>query len=204
MNCGDAAPDVTANQRRLQSLLPGAPKWLKQVHGNTVVRHDGQSEIQPVADAIIGSQAGQVCAVLTADCLPVLMTDAGGRQVALAHAGWRGLAGDVLKRTIEALDAEPSELMAWLGPGIGQKHYAVGHEVYRIFLEQDPAAAAAFRPSGTRWLADLGLIARQQLQRAGIKAIFGGGFCTFSDHRRFYSYRRDGTTGRMASLIWLL
>jgi polyphenol oxidase len=145
-----------------------------------------------------------VCAVLTADCLPVLLCDRAGTRVAALHAGWRGLAAGVLEAGVDALGVAPAGLLAWLGPAIGPEVFEVGGEVRDVFLAADPAAAAAFRPSSDgRWLADLYRLARLRLAAHGVSAVYGGGLCTFSDAGRFYSYRRERETGRMASLIWL-
>jgi len=158
----------------------------------------------PSADAGFSTQAGLVCAVLTADCLPVLLCDRDATRVAAAHAGWRGLAGGILESSIRALDTDPARLMVWLGPAIGPASFEVGDEVRQVFVDQHAQAAAAFSATTDgRWLADLYRLASIRLQAAGVDAIYGGGFCTFSDRERFYSYRRDGVTGRIASLIWL-
>jgi YfiH family protein len=159
----------------------------------------------PTADACIARAPGLVCAVLTADCLPVLLCSRAGDRVAAAHAGWRGLAGGVLESTVSSLGLPGAELLAWLGPAIGPDAFEVGDEVRIAFTSRDAAAAQAFRPSHRpgHWWADLYLLARQDLARLGITAVYGGGMCTYSDEARFFSFRRDGRTGRMASLIWL-
>jgi polyphenol oxidase len=202
---GDEAVAVAANREQLRQALqlPAMPAWLQQVHGVQVVNASGVTE--PVAaDAAYALDPGVVCAVLTADCLPVLLCDRGGRAVAAAHAGWRGLAAGVIEQTIAAMPAPGAELMAWLGPAISANAYVVGEEVRDTFLSHDPAAVTAFRPAADGgWHADLYLLARQRLQSQGITEVHGGGFCTWEDPVRFYSYRRDGVTGRMASLIWL-
>jgi len=196
---------VAANREQLRQALqlPAMPAWLQQVHGVQVVNASGVTA--PVAaDAAYALDPGVVCAVLTADCLPVLLCDRGGRAVAAAHAGWRGLAAGVIEQTIAAMPAPGAELMAWLGPAISANAYVVGEEVRDTFLSHDPAAVTAFRPAADGgWHADLYLLARQRLQSQGITEVHGGGFCTWEDPVRFYSYRRDGVTGRMASLIWL-
>ncbi len=202
---GDEPPAVQQNRDYLQQCLqlPTAPAWLNQVHGETVV-DIAQCGERPPADAGISTRVGQVCAVLTADCLPVLLCDREGTRVAAAHAGWRGLAAGVLERSTEALNTEPVRLMAWLGPAIGPAAFEVGDEVRQVFVDQHAQAAEAFsNATDGRWLADLYQLARIRLLAAGVDAVYGGGLCTFSDRERFYSYRRDGTTGRMASLIWL-
>ena len=202
---GDAPERMAANRRRLRQVLELAmePAWLNQVHGNTVVA--AEQVTAPVeADAAYTRQCGPVCVVMTADCLPVLLCDRAGSCVAVAHGGWRGLAGGVIGATVKRMDCTPSELMAWLGPAIGPTAFEVGVEVMRAFLELDPGNSACFPPSPAgRWLADIYELARRQLRALGISAIYGGGWCTFSEQERFFSYRRDGRTGRMASLIWL-
>jgi YfiH family protein len=156
-----------------------------------------------VADAQVAYQPGQACAILTADCLPVLLCNRAGTRVGAAHAGWRGLAAGVLEQTVRAMGEPPGQLMAWLGPAIGASAYEVGNEVRTAFLRQDKRASMAFTPRGDRWLFDLYAVARQRLMSAGLSDISGGNFCTYSDPGRFFSYRRDGVTGRMASLVWL-
>lgn len=201
----DAPANVTANRARLRQILdlPAAPCWLRQVHGIQVVTAAAQPMAAPTADAAVAAQAGAVCAVLTADCLPVLFCTDDGAVVAAAHAGWRGLAGGVLEATVTAMASPAARIMAWLGPAIGPRVYEVGPEVRTAFLDQDDRARHAFDPGpGGRWYADLYRLARQRLYAAGVRAVYGGGLCTYTDAGRFYSYRRDGETGRMASLIW--
>lgn len=162
------------------------------------------ADLAPRADASLTREPGRVCAVLTADCLPVLLCERHGAAVAAIHAGWRGLLAGVIERTADKLGQAPERIAAWLGPAIGPRAFEVGPEVREAFVRADPAAAEAFKPSpGGRWLADLYRLARQRLRQAGVSAISGGEFCTFGDQARFYSYRRDSRTGRMASLIWL-
>ena len=198
-----AAVQRNRNDLRQRLRLPAAPVWLNQVHGDTVA-DVAQCGEHPSADAGFSTQTGLVCAVLTADCLPVLLCDRDATRVAAAHAGWRGLAGGILESSIRALDTDPARLMVWLGPAIGPVAFEVGDEVRQVFVDQHAQAAAAFSATaGGRWLADLYRLASIRLQAAGVDAIYGGGFCTFSDRERFYSYRRDGMTGRMATLIWL-
>lgn len=210
LNLGDHVGDdpaaVAENRAVLRGALPAEPVWLNQVHGSGIVDADCASGI-PAADGSVARNAGTVCAVLTADCLPVLLCDRAGTVVAVAHAGWRGLAGGVVEAAVRAMDVDPVEVLAWLGPAIGPRAFEVGGEVRRIFVAQDPAAELAFVPQAgppaDKWLADIYLLARQRLARIGVTRVFGGGLCTFSDAERFYSYRRDGVTGRMASAIWL-
>lgn len=200
-------PDAVAeNRRRLRHALalPEEPRWLAQVHGTRVVAAEQVDRDITEADAAVSQQAGTVCAVLTADCLPVLLCDHAGTAVAAAHAGWRGLAAGVLEATVAAMDRPGKELLAWLGPAIGPAAFEVGDEVREAFLAADPGAGGAFRPSPEgRWLADLYTLARRRLTACGVRQVHGGGFCTFTDAKRFHSYRRDGASGRMASLIWL-
>lgn len=202
---GDDPAHVAENRRRLRAAvrLPAEPCWLEQVHGcDVVVAGDGPAGCP--ADASVAEYPGVVCAVLTADCVPTLFCDRGGRWVGAAHAGWRGLAAGVLERTVAQAPVPAAELLAWLGPAIGPAAFEVGSEVRETFVAYDAGTEACFRPSPTgRWLADLYALARLRLKAAGIGWIGGGSECTYSDARRFYSYRRDGLTGRMASLVWL-
>jgi YfiH family protein len=205
---GDEPACVARNRQRLRAALklPAEPVWLEQVHGTEVVEigAGGVLDSTPCADASLTRVPGLVCAVLTADCLPVLLCERHGRAVAAVHAGWRGLLAGVIERAVARLAQPPEHIAAWLGPAIGARAFEVGDEVRAAFLTADPAADDAFKPSlGGRWLADLYHLARQRLHQVGVRAISGGELCTFSDQERFYSYRRDGRTGRMASLIWL-
>lgn len=207
LNLGDHVGDdpaaVSENRRRLRAFLPDEPKWLIQVHGTAVAKVD---ELQGAAeaDAAVAFNPDKVCAVLTADCLPVLFCDRRGTRVASAHAGWRGLSAGVLEATVAAMQCEPADILAWMGPAIGPQAFEVGEEVLAAFVRDLPAAVAAFVPRQPgKWLADIYELARLRLARAGVREVHGGGFCTHSDSVRFYSYRRDRTTGRMASLIWL-
>lgn len=205
-NTGDDPENVAANRRRLRARLGliEAPFWLRQVHGNDVVRAEKVPGEPPAADAAWSAMPGLACAVLTADCLPVLLCDRKGTRVAAVHGGWRSLAANILERTVKATGGEPSELMAWLGPAIGPAAFEVGPEVRAMFVERWPETVAAFRPGeGDRWFCDIYSIARTQLQAHGVTQVFGGDCCTVADPDRFYSYRRDGETGRMASLVWL-
>ncbi|MGD2112352.1 MAG: peptidoglycan editing factor PgeF [Gammaproteobacteria bacterium] len=202
---GDAAAAVADNRARLREVLalPAEPVWLQQVHGVRVV-DAARAGDRPQADAAWSAEPGVVCAVLTADCLPVVFADTAGRCVAVAHAGWRGLAAGVLEATVGQLPVPPRDLLAWLGPAIGPAAFEVGAEVRAAFLAHDPQAAAAFTPGGDgHWFADLYVLARQRLAACGVSAVHGGGWCTYRARARFYSYRRDGVTGRMATLAWL-
>jgi purine-nucleoside/S-methyl-5'-thioadenosine phosphorylase / adenosine deaminase len=203
---GDAPTAVAANRRRLAAALalPGQPHWLTQVHGSDVVPLDGAPRAGHTADAAYTRNCGVVCCVQTADCLPVLLTDRAGTVVGIAHAGWRGLAGDVLGNLVAAMAIDPAALVAWLGPAISQPAYEVGAEVRDACLARDPAAAGAFAANARgRWQADLYALARGALGHAGVDAVYGGGSCTFADAGRFFSHRRVAPCGRMASLIWL-
>lgn len=200
---GDALPDVLANRTFLRQALPAEPLWLQQVHGNVAVDADFAGYL-PEADAAFSRRSAQVCAVMTADCLPVLFCDRAGSVVAAAHAGWRGLLAGILEKTISGMAVRPSELLAWLGPAIGPDCFEVGDEVRAAFVATDTSLLAAFKPYAPgKWLADIYALARQRLYKAGVGAISGGNLCTVSEPKRFFSYRRDGVTGRMASLIWL-
>ncbi len=202
---GDDPAAVAANRARLRAALglPGEPAWLQQVHGREVAVLAETPLAPPAADAAVTSAPGVVCAVLTADCLPVLLCSRDGGRVGAVHAGWRGLAAGVLEAAVAALDVPPADVLAWLGPAIGPSAFQVGPEVRAAFADTDPGAAAAFvSDGGDRWRADLHALARRRLAACGVEQVFGGGLCTFSDPARFYSYRRDGTTGRMAALIW--
>ncbi len=204
VHVGDQPADVAANRAVLRGELPGEPCWLNQVHGTRVVDAAHPDGV-PDADAVVSRSAGAVCVVMTADCLPVLLCDRAGSVVGAAHAGWRGLQGGVIEATVAAMQVPPSEVIAWLGPAIGPTAFEVGDEVRAAFVADAAAAALAFQPSATpgKWLADIYLLARQRLQALGVNSVSGGDLCTVTDRQRFFSYRRDGVTGRMASLIWL-
>jgi YfiH family protein len=202
-------PAAVAGNRhwlRTAAQFPAEPLWLEQVHGIDVVMHDGVTAHRkpPRADASVALEPGRVCAVLTADCLPVVFTDVGASRVAVAHAGWRGLAAGVLERTIDVLAVHPGELIAWLGPAISQAAFEVGEEVRDAFLRRSERCAGAFeRNAAGRFQTDLYALARLTLAEAGVTAVYGGGRCTLQEGGEFFSYRRDGTTGRMATLAWL-
>jgi len=203
---GDDPEAVAANRAALRErlALPAEPVWLSQVHGIRAC-DAGRIASGCEGDAGVTDRPGVVCVVLTADCLPVLLCDRGGTRVVAVHAGWRGLAAGVVEAAVDAMDAPAEEIMAWLGPAIGPHAFEVGEEVRAAFLQADAAADGAFRPaSAGHWLADIYELARLRLANRGVTCVYGGGLCTFSDTARFYSYRRDGTTGRMATLIWLV
>ena len=200
---GDVPGDVAANRALLSVFLPSTPVWLRQVHGTHVVAAES-AESGVEADAAHSATPGIVCAILTADCLPVLICDRNGSQVAAVHAGWRGLSQSIIERAIEAMRVPPPELLVFLGPAIGPSHYEVGDDVRDAFINDDENAVTAFLPKANgKWLANLCELAQLRLRCLGVEAIYGGDCCTFSDAERFFSYRRDGQTGRMAALIWL-
>ena len=207
---GDDAVAVTENRRALRDAagLPAEPGWLAQVHGIRVMDLDSGIPAGP-ADAAVTRHPSTICAILTADCLPVLLAAASGDRVGAAHAGWRGLAAGVIEATVAALEVPPRDLLAWLGPAIGPRHFEVGPEVREEFLRHagagDTAAdEAAFAPNARgRYTADLYALARRRLLGLGVERIYGGGECTYADGGRYFSHRRDGRTGRQATLIWL-
>ena len=205
-HCGDDPTHVALNRVQLtrELALPQPPRWLRQVHGNQVLRFSRYSPYQDQsADAAVTSDAGVVLAILTADCLPVLFASADGSEVGAAHAGWRGLCGCVLEATVQAMTTPASRLHAWLGPCIGAASYEVGNEVRERFIARDAGASDAFQPSRDgHWWCDLAALAEQRLRACGVNHIHGGGFDTLAD-QRFYSYRRNARTGRFASLIWM-
>lgn len=200
---GDAPLTVARNRMLLNNLLPSEPVWLEQVHG-TIVANADNANCRPQADACIARHRAAVCVVMTADCLPVLLCDTRGSMVGAAHAGWKGLAAGVIETTVQAMDVAPQNLMAWLGPAIGRDAFEVGGEVRAMFVDADPQAASAFIPGqNDKWLADIYALARLRLNALGITSIHGGDHCTYREADRFFSYRRDGATGRMGTFIWL-
>ena len=203
VHVGDDAAAVERNRERLRSSLPAEPAWLQQVHGTEVV-DAASAPAFARADAAVARARHVVCAVLTADCVPVLLADRDGKAVAAAHAGWRGLVTGVIEAAVARMSVPRANVIAWLGPAIGPRAYEVGPEVREAFVRCDAAAGAAFAPHrGDRLLADLFLLARQRLAAAGVPAVYGGGHCTYTEAARFYSYRREPTTGRFASLVWI-
>lgn len=207
LRCGDDPANARANRERLAGWLglPSTPQWLDQVHGTAVIRFDAPPAggPEPVADAAVTSAPGVVLAILTADCLPVLLAARGGGEIGAAHAGWRGLAAGVLEATVRAMHAPAGDVIAWLGPAAGPRAYEIGAEVREAFLAHDPAAAEAFtatRPG--HWRMDLYALACQRLAAAGVREVHGGGECTISDPARYFSHRRDGRSGRLATLVW--
>ncbi|WP_273149929.1 peptidoglycan editing factor PgeF [Methylophaga thiooxydans] len=203
---GDDASVVKKNRDQLKQLihLPNSPLWLEQVHGTDVI-HTSSWKKSSQADAIYSDQPNHVCAIMTADCLPVLFTDRQGTQVAAAHAGWRGLLNGVLENTVSQFTGAREDILVWLGPAIGPTQFEVGQEVYAAFTAYSQDAKQAFKVSDqTHYLADIYLLAKQRLSALGITQIYGGDFCTVTEKQRFFSYRRDGITGRMVSLIWIV
>ncbi len=205
---GDDADAVTENRRRFVNLLPREPRWISLVHGDRVLRWEDEPE-DTQADASVTALTGMPCVVTAADCLPVLFCDRSGTTVGAAHAGWRGLSIGVLEATVQAMGVNPAEILAWLGPAIGPSAFEVGTEVRDAFVSVDPAAAGAFVTVGPqksgKYFADLYALARQRLARAGVRVtqVYGGEHCTYSDPKRFFSYRRDRVCGRMAAAIYL-
>ncbi len=210
MHVQDDPTAVAENRRRIAVAvgLPQAPAWLSQVHGSRVVRLGTADLAGAAADGVVSSEAGRVCVIQVADCLPVLFAARDGSVVGAAHAGWRGLLAGVLENTVAALDVAPAQLLAWIGPGIGGAHFEVGPEVREALLGAaapgvTAQVAEAFVANARgRWQCDLIALARQRLAALGLTGIYGGEWCTFADPERFFSYRREGRTGRMAALIW--
>lgn len=203
---GDNAQDVQTNRERLAQMaeIPTMPVWLEQVHGTRVLHLTAKTPDSLQADAAYTRERGVACAVMTADCLPVLFSSLDGKEVAAAHAGWRGLCAGVLEATLDAFSAPAEEIIAWLGPAIGPAAFEVGPEVRDAFLAQNSTTDVAFRPVGEKYYADIWQLARIRLALRGVSHIMGGGCCTVSDREQFFSFRRNGITGRMASLIWLI
>ena len=210
LNLGSHVKDdplhVAHNRQLLSQFLPSEPVWLNQVHGVNVV-DAAQTDCVQDADASFSTRKNVVCITMTADCLPILLCDTAGTLVASIHAGWRGLCDNVIEAAIAKLPVKPANLMAWLGPAIGPNAFEVGAEVRAQFIAQDGQAQAAFNPHGDKFLCNIYQIATQRLNNCGINQIYGGGisadFCTHTQKEQFFSYRRDGITGRMATLIWL-
>jgi hypothetical protein len=201
---GDDAEAVAENRRRLQAAatLPAEPHWLSQVHGISVRNLDADMDLGP-ADGVFTRAVGKVCVILTADCLPVLLATSSGSVVGAAHAGWRGLAAGIIEATVSAMGVSTHTLLAWLGPAIGPMHFEVGAEVRDAVLAGDSGAGVAFSPNARgRFMADLALLARRRLTALGVTQIYGTEECTYARADRYFSHRRDGNTGRQATLIW--
>jgi YfiH family protein len=209
MNLGGSSGDdpayVARNRLIVREQLPAAARWMKQVHGTDVADLDALAESQvPVADAAVASKPGRVGVVLTADCMPLFLADESAERIAVAHAGWRGMAAGVIERTLEAMGSDPSRVMAWMGPTIGPAAFEVGPEVREAFMAADMDAGAAFRSHKPgKYMADLYALARRRLDRAGVRRVHGGGFCTYTEAQRFFSYRRAQNSGRMGAFIWI-
>lgn len=205
-HCGDDLVHVEENRKRMFAAgqLPSKPVWLGQVHGKDVLKLTGEPYVSKRADASYSNTPGTVCAVMTADCLPVLFCNRDGTEVAAAHAGWRGLCAGVLEETVACFADKPENILAWLGPAIGPDAFEVGPEVRDAFMAVEAIADRAFRPAGKKYYADIYALARQRLTSVGVTQVFGGEHCTFSQKGDFFSYRRDKNTGRMASFIWLI
>lgn len=205
LHVGDDPAAVARNRALLRRRLPSEPVWLEQVHGTAVVDADGAVDEPPRADASVAKRTGRVCLVMTADCLPLLLCNEQGSVVAAVHAGWRGLADGIVEATLARLGVVPQDVLAWLGPAIGPDAFELGDEVRQRFVAAHAGDAAAFRPATARgkWMGDLFALARLRLARAGVQRVFGGGLCTHAGAERFYSYRREGITGRFASMVWL-
>jgi len=209
MNLGGSSGDdpayVARNRLIVREQLPAVPRWMKQVHGTDVADLDILDESQvPLADAAVASKPGRVGVVLTADCMPLFLADESGERVAVTHAGWRGMAAGVIERTVEAMGSHPSRVVAWMGPTIGPAAFEVGPEVREAFMADDPDAGGAFRSHKPgKFMADLYSLARRRLASAGVTRVHGGGFCTYTETQRFFSYRRAQKSGRMGAFIWI-
>ena len=204
LHVADDPAAVATNRARLAAALglPAEPFWLNQVHGRDVARHDGRGGT-PTADGAVAFGRGRVLAVMTADCLPVVLSSRDGERLGIAHAGWRGLHAGVIEATVGALGVPGTELLAWLGPAIGPGAFEVGEEVRAAFTADDPGAAQAFVANARgRWQADLYALARRRLRALGVDSLSGGTACTFTEQDRYFSYRRDPKGGRMATLLW--
>jgi YfiH family protein len=201
---GDAADRVARNRAIVRALLPADPPYLWQVHGTDVANLDQPLAADTKADASTTAHGGRIACVLTADCMPLLFCDDSGRRVAAAHAGWRGMAAGVIENTVRAMGPDPSKVLAWMGPTIGPDAFEVGPEVREAFMADDAGAEGAFRAHKPgKYMADLYALARRRLARAGVRRIHGGGFCTFHERDRFFSYRRAQKSGRMGAFIWI-
>ena len=202
----DDGNTVSHNRQLLSPNLPSEPVWMNQVHGIEVI-DAAKSACLENADASFATKNNVVCVTMTADCLPVLLCDTDGTVVAAVHAGWRGLCDGVIESAINKMPVQASHILAWLGPAIGPNAFEVGDDVREQFIQKDSQAALAFKPQGDKWLCDMYLIAKQRLKNLGVTQIYGGSinedFCTYTDEARFFSFRRDNVTGRMASMIWL-
>jgi hypothetical protein len=203
---GDNIQHVSRNRLIVREHLPSTPRWMAQVHGTQVADLDrlGEADDVSTADAAVTGTPGTVGVVLTADCMPLFLCDSTGYRVAVAHAGWRGMAAGVIENTVASLKADPRDVIAWMGPAIGPEAFEVGPEVREAFLARDPGAEDAFEPGANgKLMADLYELARRRLERAGVNEVYGGGFCTYREPDRFFSYRRAQRSGRMGAFIWM-
>ena len=202
---GDDPRSVASNRLVVRGHLPSMPRWMAQVHGTAVCDLDALGDLDvATADAAVTGKPGTVGVVLTADCMPLFVTDRGGTRVGVAHAGWRGMAAGVIENAVSSLGVDPREVVAWMGPTIGPTAFEVGPEVREAFVAADPGAHVAFVPRvAGKFMADLYGLARQRLARAGVREVHGGGFCTYRETRRFFSYRRVPESGRMGAFIWM-
>ena len=205
MHVGDQPHNVAHNRDIVRAMLPGDPAWLSQVHGTAVCDLDAIGDLDAAtADAAVTGRPGTVGVVLTADCMPLFVADRGGMRVGVAHAGWRGMAAGVIENAVSSLGVDPREMIAWMGPTIGPTAFEVGPEVREAFVAADPGAHVAFaRRIAGKFMADLYGLARQRLARAGVREVHGGGFCTYRETQRFFSYRRVPESGRMGAFIWM-
>ena len=200
---GDDPLNVAANRQLLSPFVPSEPVWLNQVHGTLTIDAETAGCAPPDADASYTRQGNVVCATMTADCLPLLFCNQAGTEVAAVHAGWKGLLDGVIESALDKMQSKPSEILVWLGPAIGPQAFEVGSEVRDAFIKKLALAETAFQPHGEKWLGDIFMLARQRLAERGVTQVYGGGICTYSNPERFFSFRRDNVTGRMATLIWL-
>lgn len=200
---GDTPLNVAANRQLLSPFVPSEPVWLNQVHSTLTIDAETAGCAPPDADASYTKQRNVVCATMTADCLPLLFCNQAGTEVAAVHAGWKGLLDGVIESALDRMQSKPSEILAWLGPAIGPQAFEVGSEVRDAFIKKLSQAETAFKPYGEKWLGDMFMLARQRLAERGVTQVYGGGICTYSNPERFFSFRRDNVTGRMATLIWL-
>ncbi len=200
---GDDPLNVAANRQLLSPFVPSEPVWLNQVHGTLTIDAETAGCAPPDADASYTQQRNVVCATMTADCLPLLFCNQAGTEVAAVHAGWKGLLDGVIESALDRMQSKPTEILVWLGPAIGPQAFEVGVEVRDAFIKKLALAETAFQPHGEKWLGDMFMLARQRLAERGVMQVYGGSVCTYSNPERFFSFRRDNVTGRMATLIWL-
>ncbi|MCC5854645.1 MAG: peptidoglycan editing factor PgeF [Idiomarina sp.] len=203
---GDLPAAVTTNRARVKKdlKLPSSPLWLSQVHGTRVVRTHGETMTDtPESDASYTATPGVVLAIMTADCLPLLLTNRDGTEIAVAHCGWKGIAGGLIRKVVAEFESPAEDIIAWMGPAIGPSAFEVGDDVRRAMMKSDAGHQDAFQPFQQRWLADIYQLVRHDLALSGVREVTGGDLCTVSDSEQFFSYRRDGVTGRMGSFLWI-